>query len=92
MNAKYNLDGIERANGENPIKKAPGPKKTAKKKGGRPKKAESEKLTERVSVVLTKDEFTALQTAASNKYPMELPINTLIRTLLKETGIFNNKS
>jgi hypothetical protein len=24
---KYNLEGIERANGDNPIKKAPGPKK-----------------------------------------------------------------
>jgi transposase len=92
MNTKYNLNGIKRSTGENPIKKAPGPKKIVTTRKGRPKKAEREKLTERVSVVLTKDEFAALQDAASNKYPMELPINTLIRTLLKETGIFNNKS
>ena len=33
----------------------------------------------------------ALQDASVNKYPVELPLNTLIRTLLKETGVFNNK-
>jgi hypothetical protein len=91
MNSKYQIDGIERSGAENPIKKAPGPKKKHQvdKKRGRPPKNMDDKLTKRVSIVLTKDEYTALQNLSETKYSIEMPMNTLIRLLLKEAGVFD---
>jgi hypothetical protein len=48
-----------------------------------------DKLTKRVSIVLTKDEYTALQNLSETKYSIEMPMNTLIRLLLKEAGVFD---
>jgi hypothetical protein len=40
--------------------------------------------------VLTKDEYTALQNLSETKYSIGMPMNTLIRLLLKEAGVFDN--
>ncbi|MBC2716049.1 MAG: hypothetical protein HF978_12145 [Desulfobacteraceae bacterium] len=54
---------------------------------GRPVKPENEKLSEKVLISFTKEEYTKLDKLSRVKYGIAIPVPVLIRGLLKETDI-----
>jgi len=86
MNAEFNIDGIKSpVKNENSIKKAASlAEKATKKKGGRPKKAEAEQLTKKITVNCTQAEYDDILKASKETF---LPVSFLIRKHLKDVNI-----
>lgn len=62
-------------------------KASNKKKVGRPTKTEDEVLSEKILLSITKEERAKLDEKANIAHGVVLPLPTLVRALLKESGI-----
>ena len=89
MNAKkYDIRGIQRpAKENNAIKTAPGgpPKEKTimvKKEVGRPKKNKEEKLTEKITICLTKKEMAKIKKLSEDHF--DVAIGVLVRKALQD--------
>jgi hypothetical protein len=85
MGGIKDLDELEQSGKKEAFIKAADLKKSAKGKGGRPKKSEDEKATSQVFVNLTAAEKERVQAYAKK---MGVGVSPLLKMLLAEKGIF----
>ncbi len=85
---KFKISNIKKKKAgtqDNILDQAPGPQKKVKGKGGRPPKNEDEKLTEKVTIYLTKAEKGNLEELSNANYGVSLA--TLVRGILRQHDI-----